>query len=160
MITKIIFSLITLLITRNVVVADNYVFEIDELPEIEFMPTLANGHLGAVILYDKIFLNGLYNGFSGFSHRAAIPNYGNIQFQQCNNITAEPTDNCKYSLNIRDGIFEILYSGVEFTVEQKIYAHRYFVRAFVNQITIKRNEDSINTSRIFSLFFLNIIFYY
>lgn len=68
--------------------ADPFTLITDELPrkantdEIEpkLMPYVGNGHLASTIFNNAIFLNGLYNGQRGESHRARLPNFHNFSF--------------------------------------------------------------------------------
>ena len=42
------------------------------------MPYVGNGHLASTIFNNAIFVNGLYNGQRGESHRARIANFHNF----------------------------------------------------------------------------------
>ncbi|CAF1362032.1 unnamed protein product [Rotaria magnacalcarata] len=44
------------------------------------MPYVGNGHVATVVFSDFIYMNGLYNGDNGTSHRARIPSTLNWQF--------------------------------------------------------------------------------
>ncbi|CAF3415662.1 unnamed protein product [Rotaria sp. Silwood1] len=44
------------------------------------MPYVGNGHVATVVFSDFIYMNGLYNGENGTSHRARIPSTLNWQF--------------------------------------------------------------------------------
>lgn len=113
-------------------------------------PVMANGHVGFIPYGDTIYMNGLYNGYGGTSHRARIPNYANIQFESCsrsasmasdlNKLLTEPQ--CTYALDIFNGIFrtQANFDNGHFTVEQIQYAHRYYDRAIVNRIAVQRNQ--------------------
>lgn len=111
-------------------------------------PVMANGHVGFIPYGDTIYMNGLYNGYGGRSHRARIPNYANIQFETCsrsasmvsdlNKLSYEPQ--CMFTLDIFNGIFrtQANFDNGHFTVKQIQYAHRYFDRAIVNRIEVQR----------------------
>lgn len=43
------------------------------------MASVGNGHVATVVMSDTIFMNGLYNGERGDSHRARIPSRINIR---------------------------------------------------------------------------------
>lgn len=47
------------------------------------LPVLSNGQIGFVLFSDTIYVNGFYNGDKGLSHRARIPNYANLQLNEC-----------------------------------------------------------------------------
>lgn len=185
---------------------------------LKFMPVLANGHIGLTVFSDSIYMNGLYNGRKGLSHRARIPNYSNIQIKNCashfddhlqnNNHHQDQNhhqennnnpnhNNCRYSLNTKYGYFKIQYkklskittntspssstksdhitnnddsnntvnsytntqnlyssrngngtdiynnaedNNLSYRIEQYIYTHRYYSRAIVNLVIIKRDN--------------------
>ncbi len=43
------------------------------------MPPIANGHVATVPFTDTVYMNGLYNGVRGESHRARIPSLHNVR---------------------------------------------------------------------------------
>lgn len=95
------------------------------------MPTLSNGHIGFTIFSDSVYMNALYSGRGGLSHRARIPNYSNIQFADC--------AKCKYTMNMKYGYFMVeMNVENEFIATHLIYAHRYYNRAIINQFYIQR----------------------
>jgi len=50
------------------------------LPEDEkHMASVGNGHLATIVYSETVFMNGLYNGEQGDSHRARIPSRINIR---------------------------------------------------------------------------------
>lgn len=99
----------------------------------KLLPTLGNGHLGFTCLSDAVYINGLYSGHAGLSHRARIPNYVNVQFADC------LKQSCKYTLNVRHGYFmtELVVEN-QFIARHFLYAHRFYDRALINQIYIQR----------------------
>lgn len=126
----------------------NYIFEGSNLKnDTNIVPVLANGHIGFVPYGDTIYMNGLYNGFKNNSHRARIPNLSRYQFDNCRLVNdspptaSDPNQGCSYSLDMFQGTFTTRanFTGGNFTVEQTQFAHRFFDRAIVNQITLKRN---------------------
>lgn len=97
------------------------------------MPTLGNGHLGFTVLSDAVYMNGLYNGRAGLSHRARIPNFSNIFLADC------LRRSCKYTLNVKLGYFMVeLVVENQFIASHLLYAHRQHDRALINQIHIQR----------------------
>lgn len=56
--------------------------------EIE-MPSVGNGQLATVIYTDTVYMNGLYNGERGESHRARIPSQINIRMNFGSEVTTE-----------------------------------------------------------------------
>lgn len=107
-------------------------------------PVMSNGHIGFIPYGDSIYMNGLYNGYKDNSHRARIPNYGNVQFEPCTRAHFQTTTECSYALDIYGGVFRtsVNLSDGQFNVEHIQYAHRYYDTAMVNQIKIKRQNMS------------------
>ncbi|CAO1329983.1 unnamed protein product, partial [Diamesa serratosioi] len=107
----------------------------------KLLPTLSNGHLGFTLFSDSIYMNGLYNGKGGLSHRARIPNWSNIQLANCaSNINN--TQNCNFTLNTKSGYFMVeYYVADQFKVIHLIYAHRFYNRAIINQFFIQRLQS-------------------
>jgi protein-glucosylgalactosylhydroxylysine glucosidase len=102
------------------------------------MPTLSNGHIGFTVLSNEVFMNGLYNGKAGLSHRAKIPNFVNIIFEDCLNGPNNKTS-CNFSLNMHHGFFMTkLVVADQFIATHMVYPHRYRNRLFINQIYIHR----------------------
>lgn len=130
-------SSITIIISLTTLInCDNYVFDSIVLNDTNRIPTLSNGHIGFVAYNDAVHINGVYNGRTGESHRARIPNYGRVQFELCGVYTQG--DLCTYSLDIGQGVFRTtsVYDG--YSVELVTYAHRYYDKTIVNHVTIKR----------------------
>lgn len=97
------------------------------------MPSIGNGHIATNIFSDTVYLNGLYNGRKGESHRARIPAWANIRLNST--LTHRPFAPV-YSLNTRDGVFKVTVDRDRSMVTQRIYAHRFYTRAIVNQIEV------------------------
>ena len=51
------------------------------------MPSVGNGHIATGVYTDTIYMNGLYNGELGESHRARIPSQINIRTSSVANAT-------------------------------------------------------------------------
>lgn len=117
------------------------VFSATEYYNVSDKPVLANGHIGYVPYSDSIYMNGVFNGFKGSSHRARIPNYANIYVESCG--PAKELDfECTYALDVQRAVFEMEASLEDgnILVRQTQYAHRYYDRAIVNTIHLKRNS--------------------
>lgn len=126
--------------------ADSHVFSTYTLPgNTRFMPSIGNGHLAANIFSDTIYMNGLYNGYKGHSRRARIPNWANIRLNSTLTTTSVTPI---YSLDTKEGVFRVRVDRERSVVTQRIYAHRYYTRAIVNQIQVvsKTHFDNINNS--------------
>ncbi|XP_072937087.1 protein-glucosylgalactosylhydroxylysine glucosidase [Epargyreus clarus] len=113
---------------------DAHIFSTHTLPADNcFMPSIGNGHIATNIFSDTVYMNGLYNGHRGESHRARIPNWVNIRLNST--LTHFPYSPV-YSLDTRDGVFKVTVDRDRSVVTQRIYAHRYYTRAIVNQIQV------------------------
>ncbi|KAG6457335.1 hypothetical protein O3G_MSEX010241 [Manduca sexta] len=97
------------------------------------MPSIGNGHIAANVFGDTVYMNGLYNGHKGESHRARIPNWANIRLNST--LTRHPFSPV-YSLNTKEGVFKVRVDRERSIVTQMIYAHRYYTRALINQIKV------------------------
>lgn len=99
------------------------------------LPTLGNGHIGFTVLSNEVYMNGLYNGRAGLSHRARIPNFVNILLEDC----LKHEEACNFSLNMHHGYFMVkLVVADQFIATHLIYAHRYRDRVLINQLHIQR----------------------
>lgn len=118
-----------------------------------FDPTVANGYLGYRIYSDTIYVNGLYNGAGGDTHRARIPGtlpyadtekavvrelYSDIEEKSSRNYTT----NITLKLDMKNGVFtqrsEISreFEGPICHVTQKWYAHRLVSHLLVTEIFV------------------------
>ncbi|KOB62597.1 Maltose phosphorylase, partial [Operophtera brumata] len=89
------------------------------------MPSIGNGHIAANIFSDTVYMNGLYNGKNGNSHRARIPNWGNIRLNST--LTHHPYSPV-YSLDTKEGVFKVRVDRDRSVVTQRIqisYTRRY-----------------------------------
>lgn len=133
---------------------ENHIFDSFNFWNVSDKPVMANGHVGFIPYGDTIYMNGLYNGNEGTSHRARIPNYANIQFETCSRSslsTSMASDlnklpQCSYALDIFNAIFRARanFNNGHFNVEQIQYAHRYYDRAIVNRIRLQRIINNTN----------------
>lgn len=118
------------------------VFTATEYYNISDKPVLANGHIGYVPYSDSIYMNGVFNGQKGSSHRARIPNYANIYVENCGP-SSERDSECEYELDVQKAAFvteATVGKGNDFHVRQTQYAHRYYDSVIVNTIQMKRNS--------------------
>ncbi|KAH8403172.1 hypothetical protein KR222_006277, partial [Zaprionus bogoriensis] len=112
--------------------------------DLNFMPSLSNGHLGYTVFGDAIFMNGVYNGPAGNSKRARIPNWINISVELCDRfgcLASNASDDISYEMNLRDGYFRYRtsYASIGITLEQRTYPHRYYNRALVYEVLAIRH---------------------
>uniref|UniRef100_A0A182T5W8 Uncharacterized protein n=1 Tax=Anopheles maculatus TaxID=74869 RepID=A0A182T5W8_9DIPT len=128
----------------------NYKFQTrPPLPEAAVMPTLANGNIGFVAYGEYVHLNGVYNGLGGKSHRARIPNYGNIQLTSCSPRSPSITGTCTYQLDMKAGKFVTVDEDGAYRVVHEMYPHRYYDTVLVNRIRIQRlSSESVIQARL------------
>ncbi|EDW12443.2 protein-glucosylgalactosylhydroxylysine glucosidase [Drosophila mojavensis] len=126
---------------------DAYILSTQSLPpDLNFMPSLSNGHLGYTVFGNAIFMNGVYNGAGGNSRRARIPNWINITAELCDpagcQVNNEYTD-ISYEMDLRGGYFKYRksYASLGLTLEQRTYPHRYYNRALVYELLAYRHTS-------------------
>lgn len=74
------YIILTILITLIKIIKtlddDPYIITVEEIPlsDSRVMPYVGNGHLATTVYSDTIYINGVYNGNYGNSHRARVPN--------------------------------------------------------------------------------------
>lgn len=129
----------------------NGIFDSFNFWNVSDKPVMGNGHVAFIPYGDAIYMNGLYNGNGGQSHRARIPNYANIQFETCNRSTSTASDlnklpQCSYALDIFNAIFRTRanFNNGQVIVDQIQYAHRYYDRTIVNRIQLQQNQNLNN----------------
>ncbi|XP_017476071.1 PREDICTED: acid trehalase-like protein 1 [Rhagoletis zephyria] len=138
---------ILLLIFTSILLAiaddDAYVIRSErQLADLNFMPTLGNGHLGYAVLGDAIFVNGVYNGEGGNSRRARIPNWLNLSVATLKyeewELAIIPDS---YEVQLRDGYFRWQFAyeanGLQLQLEQRTYPHRYYNRALIYELFVR-----------------------
>lgn len=98
------------------------------------MCSVGNGHLATDVFSDTVYMNGLYNGEKGESHRARVPSWCNIRLNST--LIDERTLKPSYTLDTSSGVFLVHVDREWSIVDQRIYAHRYYTRAIINQIMV------------------------
>ncbi|KAI8125500.1 Protein-glucosylgalactosylhydroxylysine glucosidase [Lucilia cuprina] len=114
--------------------------------DLNFMPSLSNGHLGFTVFGDAIYINGVYNGYKGNSRRARLPNWLNVTAHILNTQTNSyfQHNSIEYSMNLYEGVYEWVkeYKCLNLVLKQRFYAHRYFNRALVYETIVTRKTTS------------------
>ena len=90
---------------------DPSIITIDELPmtsdgqvNTRLMPYVGNGHLASTVFDDAIYVNGVYNGQRGVSHRARVPNMHNFNIKPSNASNSDKFLNTNYCMDFKHGI--------------------------------------------------------
>ncbi|XP_017049070.1 protein-glucosylgalactosylhydroxylysine glucosidase [Drosophila ficusphila] len=158
---KIIFFIANIALIKSclAVSPEAYLLKTNSLPsDLNFMPTLGNGHLGYTVFGDSIFMNGVYNGAGGNSKRARIPNWLNITTEVCDRFGCASNSDVgtKYEMDLRDGYFRSLttYKELGIILEQKTYPHKFYNRALVYEVVARR--ISVRNSRVNSPKYLKL----
>ncbi|CAG7826840.1 unnamed protein product [Allacma fusca] len=127
--------------------SDPAIFQASKLPVDEngkflprYMASVGNGHIATNIYTDTVFMNGVYNGFKGESHRARIPSKNNIRVAPA---AGANSANQTFSLDIQKGVFTEKFYANGYQVEARVFAHRFYHTLIVNQIEVTSlNTDS------------------
>ena len=91
------------------------------LPEdVRLWPSIGNGHISMVAHSENTFMNGLYNGYTTTSHRAAIPCPLSANVTRINNREAT---NRTYVLDTKAGT---VYYCASATSEKRYWRHTAF----------------------------------
>lgn len=126
-------------------------FESSSLPyDPRLHPSVGNGYLATTVYSDTVYVSGIFNGRGTQtpSHRARIPSTSAIVVRT--NISSNATDEL-FSLNVAEGVFYHRLHIDNFTLEQRIYAHRVYQHLLVTEIAWQNNmHDTV------SLFMSNV----
>ncbi|OWF37122.1 protein-glucosylgalactosylhydroxylysine glucosidase-like [Mizuhopecten yessoensis] len=114
---------------------DVTILSVDSLPDAASMPTIGNGYLATLVHSDTMYMNGVYNGPNGTSHRARLRSTSSI------NITdfSFPVTGRKYSLDVGRGMYIEEYTSDDVRVEMNMYAHQLLNRLLVTEISVVNN---------------------
>jgi hypothetical protein len=103
--------LIMVLLIKNLDAQDPTKITVDELPLLKdgtlnkrLMPYLGNGHLASTVFDDAIYVNGVYNGERGVSHRARVPNMHDFDIKPSNTSLERKFINKNYTMDFLHGI--------------------------------------------------------
>ncbi|CAF2684788.1 unnamed protein product [Rotaria sp. Silwood2] len=129
------------------------IFSTDKLPsngsslDYRILPYIGNGHVATVVFSDFIYMNGLYNGENGTSHRARIPSTLNWQFN------IKPSSSL-YTLNVSSGkmfckivVFNLMiFLGIfietlendEIRIERYLLASQEYTELLITYVTLTR----------------------
>ncbi|CAF1071481.1 unnamed protein product [Rotaria sordida] len=130
-----------LILTRRASVnppASTTIFSTDKLPldgssiDYRLMAYVGNGHVATVIFSDFIYMNGLYNGANGTSHRARIPSTHNWQFK------LESLSSLLYSLDVAFGVFTEKLENDQVRIERRIFASQEYIELLLAHVVITR----------------------
>ncbi|CAF3978048.1 unnamed protein product [Rotaria sp. Silwood2] len=122
------------------------IFSTDKLPlngssiDYRLMAYVGNGHVATVIFSDFIYMNGLYNGVNGTSHRARIPSIHNWQFK------LESLSSSLYSLDVASGenSFVKVEQSKSCTHVQCLRRHVIIGHAIVVPVEVNEQTTSID----------------
>ncbi|CAF1604892.1 unnamed protein product [Adineta ricciae] len=113
------------------------VFSTNKLPmsgstiDYRLMPYVGNGHVATVIFSDFIYMNGIFNGENGTSHRARIPSTLNWQFRI-------NSSSSLYSLDVASGAFTEELEDNQVRVERRIFASQEYTELLITYVIVTR----------------------
>ncbi|XP_019617220.1 PREDICTED: acid trehalase-like protein 1 [Branchiostoma belcheri] len=111
------------------------IFRSNSLPnDRKFMATVGNGYVATTVYSDTIFMNGLFNGEGGASHRARIPATVSVT------VSLDGSTNQSYALDVARGVFTHTLQSEVANVQQRTYAHQFYSRLLVTEITVDRTN--------------------
>ncbi|XP_067686916.1 uncharacterized protein [Haliotis asinina] len=100
------------------------------------MPSVGNGHLATVALSPTVYVNGLYNGPTGWSHRARIPSLNSLHLTVSG--VGETDTTRTFSLDVRRAVFTETIDTPMLSIEHRVYAHQYYVRLLITEVIVTR----------------------
>lgn len=114
------------------------IFEATRLPQNYLMASVGNGYIATNVYSDTIYVSGIFNGrgTTAPSHRARIPSTCDVKPR-----TNVPNTTQLWSLNVAQAVFRYTQKAVNFTLEQKIYAHRVREHIIVNHINVRNSQE-------------------
>jgi trehalose/maltose hydrolase-like predicted phosphorylase len=86
------------------------------------------------VFTDTVFLNGLYNGALGESHRAKILSRNNLKMSAPGNEGS--MTNHRFGLNVQGGYVYEKFNVKGYNAEHRTFAHRYFNRIIVSMFIL------------------------
>ena len=103
--------------------------------DVRLLPSVGNGHLATNVFSDTIYINGVFNGYLGESHRARVRSLfasdWTIESDQCD-------DSVKtYRLDMEQAVLEEEIScGDEYRATMRVYAHAQLDRVLVTELSL------------------------
>ncbi|KAK6182582.1 hypothetical protein SNE40_010234 [Patella caerulea] len=106
-----------------------------------FMASVGNGHIATVVYSDTIYMNGLYNGPSGWSHRARIPSILGVRLS----LPGVSDTQTQYALDVQRGVFEEIVNSSDVSILMRTYAHQYYTQLMILEIHAVRVGNGGNS---------------
>lgn len=110
-----------------------------------YIASVGNGHVSTTMYTDTVFMNGLYNGDRGNSHRARIPSRNNIRMSVTTTVT-----NHTFALHVDKGVFIESFETPNHIVEQRTFAHRFYNKVIVSQIRVTPKATGVPPLEVFT----------
>ncbi len=113
-----------------------------ELPSLnKLLPYVGNGHLASTVFDGSIYVNGLYNGKEGESHRASLPNIHNFSIQSPDTFFKDQ----QYALDLKNGL-NLNENQIQYTIFLILFCNQ---RGFLWAAGRRQNnsrEETLRTS--------------
>jgi hypothetical protein len=84
-----------------ILLSDDLPYFLNGTLENKLLPYVGNGHLASTLFDKHVYLNGLYNGNRGESHRAGLPNIHNFFLNSPDSVFKDK----QYALHLKNGEF-------------------------------------------------------
>jgi hypothetical protein len=108
------------------------------------MPVLSNGFLGTSAKNNSVYLNGMYSGLQGRSHRVRIPSMTAIDAY----ITTDLSSDTKtFSLDCRKGAYITETITPNAIISQRFFVHRRLKNIIINEIRVQlTNRQTVSVT--------------
>ena len=107
------------------------------------MPVLSNGFLGTSAKNNSVYLNGMYSGLQGRSHRVRIPSMTAIDAY----ISTESLDTKTCSLDCRKGAYITETITPNAIISQRFFVHRRLKNIIINEIRVQlTNRQTVSVT--------------
>lgn len=110
------------------------------------IPTLSNGRIGFTPYSGSVFINGIYNGVKGESHRAEIPCYISSRLEFGTDDQERQWRVIRtYRLDAKTGVYTEEIDSDYLFIQHRMYAHQKYTRLIVSDVfaKAKRNQATI-----------------
>ncbi len=126
---------------------------------VDLLASVGNGHLATNVFSDAVFVNGVYNGRLGESHRARVQSLHASEFRIVEGCVSQEPERL-YRLDMRRGtfvpnwnevsvykvlsaVFEEIISCPDVTVTFRNYAHSSLDRLLVTEVHIESSLGNV-----------------
>ncbi|XP_067687127.1 protein-glucosylgalactosylhydroxylysine glucosidase-like [Haliotis asinina] len=144
------------------VAASTWMLEAESLPKkdgseelnLRYMASVGNGHIATVVYSPTVYMNGLYNGPQGWSHRAAIHSQHDLTLSVAGETNRNHALDIPYFLGLCItqpkhylldpclGMFVTTIETTSVVIKHRTYAHQHYTQLLVTEIVVDRKQDA------------------